>query len=645
MTTPQNPIIVVKEPQTPQIIVSNLVPYGVGGAGTVTWDNVADKPSGLVSSSAQVDFTEISNKPTLVSASSQVSYTGLSNIPSGIVSASSQVNYTQLSGIPAGIVSSSAQINTGSFSGSFIGTASYANNANLLDGKDSTTFATTGSNTFVGNQIISGSVQNPDTIDFRKLTNAPTYAEGRLWYNTDDGALEVYNDEAEIALKIGQQEYLRVENRTGNTITKGAPVYVSGSLGDKPLIHLAVAEDHTGIEYIYDHITGLATHNIENNTTGYITTYGIINNVNTVAFPAGAVLYVSSSAGKLTTQKPVPPLDIINVGTVVRSHAQVGIIFVSPREPIHFGNISGLSGSLTPPNGATWVYDEAKKVWFPSLVLPNITASGSFSGSLTGTATNAVSSSYALTASFALNGGGDTGSFATTGSNTFNGGQIISASGNLITSLNTDTTSGDKFIFVMQGQPTANGVQIFQVRNQNTSAGAAAVEASSGTQRARISITNTAALIGGFSNLNLWLVQNSNVRWVMDASSLFPFFDVGQNIGSTTNRVSQGFFGTSVRIGNADVGGTNDRLRVSGSAVITGNTAIGKQTATSVLDILGNSKITGSLDVSGGITGSLFGTASWATNAINAAVTLTIDGGFADTQFDGTDITFDGGGA
>jgi len=39
-----------------------------------------------------VDFTNITNKPTLVSGSSQVSYVGLSNIPNGIVSGSSQVN-------------------------------------------------------------------------------------------------------------------------------------------------------------------------------------------------------------------------------------------------------------------------------------------------------------------------------------------------------------------------------------------------------------------------------------------------------------------------------------------------------------------------------------------------------------------------
>jgi hypothetical protein len=52
--------------------------------------------------------------------------------------------------------------NTGSFSGSFtgslLGTSSYASNADLLDGLNSTVFATTGSNTFRGNQVITGSL-------------------------------------------------------------------------------------------------------------------------------------------------------------------------------------------------------------------------------------------------------------------------------------------------------------------------------------------------------------------------------------------------------------------------------------------------------------------------------------------------------
>jgi hypothetical protein len=80
-------------------------------------------------------------------------------IPAGTVSSSAQVSYPQLQNIPAGIVSSSAQASEWTVASASVATsASYAQNANLLDGKNSTTFATTGSNVFVGNQIISGSL-------------------------------------------------------------------------------------------------------------------------------------------------------------------------------------------------------------------------------------------------------------------------------------------------------------------------------------------------------------------------------------------------------------------------------------------------------------------------------------------------------
>jgi hypothetical protein len=58
----------------------------------------------------------------------------LNGIPSGIVSGSSQISFGGITGVPSGIVSSSIQI------------------------KNYGDFATTGSNTFKGNQIITGSV-------------------------------------------------------------------------------------------------------------------------------------------------------------------------------------------------------------------------------------------------------------------------------------------------------------------------------------------------------------------------------------------------------------------------------------------------------------------------------------------------------
>jgi hypothetical protein len=98
-------------------------PTLVSGSSQVSYPQLSDIPSGIISSSAQIDV--LFNIDGLISGSSQVSYPGLSNIPSGIVSGSSQVTpllptgvisgssqvvYTSLSSIPAGIVSGSTQV-------------------------------------------------------------------------------------------------------------------------------------------------------------------------------------------------------------------------------------------------------------------------------------------------------------------------------------------------------------------------------------------------------------------------------------------------------------------------------------------------------------------------------------------------------
>jgi hypothetical protein len=117
----------------------------------VNYANVSNKPT-LISASSQVSYTGLSNIPTgivsgtaqvtallpagIVSSSGQVSYTGLSNVPTGIVSASSQVSYTGLSNVPVGIVSGAAQVKSllpaGTVSSS--GQVSYTGLSNIPSG-------------------------------------------------------------------------------------------------------------------------------------------------------------------------------------------------------------------------------------------------------------------------------------------------------------------------------------------------------------------------------------------------------------------------------------------------------------------------------------------------------------------------------
>ena len=105
---------------------------GSGLTGSLSYINLTNTPTGIVSSSAQI---AASIPAGTVSSSGQVDYNSITNKLSGVVSSSAQV--TPL--LPGGTVSSSGQVDVRNT----IGIA---------------TLVTTGSNTFMADQIITGSI-------------------------------------------------------------------------------------------------------------------------------------------------------------------------------------------------------------------------------------------------------------------------------------------------------------------------------------------------------------------------------------------------------------------------------------------------------------------------------------------------------
>ncbi len=141
----------------------------------------------------------------VVSGSSQINYPQISNIPAGIVSGSSQLTSSYdlryvLSGsvqpLPSGTISGSSQITalgfvSSSITGSSVITASFSGNTLTFTKGDNSTFgvvipdvsgstintgsfATTGSNNFIGNQTITGSLSVSETIKSQVYINPQT---------------------------------------------------------------------------------------------------------------------------------------------------------------------------------------------------------------------------------------------------------------------------------------------------------------------------------------------------------------------------------------------------------------------------------------------------------------------------------------
>jgi len=168
-------------------------------------------------------------------------------------------------------------------------------------------------------------------IKFSTTSANPAYVPGRLFYNSGQMALSYYNEEADVTLNIGQDNYIRVRNNSGSTITNGQIVRISGAHGAiAPTIGLAKADSHDNLGSV-----GVATHDIENNSFGYVTAQGKVHGLNTSAFTEGAIIYLSSiTFGAYTQTHPAAPSYEIPIGIVIRQHSSHGIIYVTI-QPIH----------------------------------------------------------------------------------------------------------------------------------------------------------------------------------------------------------------------------------------------------------------------------------------------------------------------
>jgi hypothetical protein len=333
--------------------------------------------------------------------------------------------------------------------------ASYALSSSYSRTSTTSSYALTSS--YSRNLVISGSINNVDYIDFNTGSAIPAWKSGRVFWDNTDGALSVYNAEQDITLQVGQENWTRVSNRTGATILNGTVVRLKGAHGDVPEVELAQSILVSGSVNLQNQILGVATHDIEDNSKGYITTQGLVRGLNTNAFNDGDTLFVGTgSAGILQNTAPAAPYEIIPVGVCVKaSPGTSGIIYVAVQEPIDFSDLSSalVEGAYTygdiwvyTPTGSVGVWKHTKQLSGSYSITGSLTISGSstfrnigpaiFSGSVTGTsgftgslqgtsswASNSISSSYALSSSYSISS-----SYALSASLSVSSSRAVSAS-------------------------------------------------------------------------------------------------------------------------------------------------------------------------------------------------------------------------
>ena len=272
-------------------------------------------------------------------------------------------------------------------------------------------FATTGSNIFIGNQTITGSIyiDTPGTDSIYFSGSGPG---GRLLWNDVDGTLQLGLKGGIVNSQLGQGLVTRVVNKTSPLVdllgSNYQVVVVSGAQGQRLAVKLAQADNDANSAGTL----GIVAENIARNQEGFVVTVGLLKDINTKGdlqgetWNDGDVLYLSpTTAGAITNVKPQAPQHTVIVGYVEYAHQNNGKIYVkidNGYELDELHNIRINTASLAPGdllvravnNGGVW--ENSKQLTGSYAITGSLTSTLGFTGSLSGTGSWAVN---ALTAS------------------------------------------------------------------------------------------------------------------------------------------------------------------------------------------------------------------------------------------------------
>jgi hypothetical protein len=213
---------------------------------------------------------------------------------------------------------------------------------------------------------INSGISLADYVDFDTAA-APASAVGRLAWNDQDGTLDLGVKGGNVNLQIGQEQLIRIVNKTGASLLEAnyQCVKISGAQGQRPKVALAQANnDANSADTI-----GLVTETIPDNQEGFVTTSGIVRNIDTTgslqseSWNDGDVLYLSgTTAGRLTNVKPQAPTHTVIVGFVIHAHATQGKIFVKVDNGYEIDELHNVK-ITSPADGDVLTYDAAGGYW------------------------------------------------------------------------------------------------------------------------------------------------------------------------------------------------------------------------------------------------------------------------------------------
>lgn len=194
-------------------------------------------------------------------------------------------------------------------------------------------------------------------IDFDTLDTIES-AVGRLSWDDGEGTLSLGLKGGNVNLQLGQEEVALCYNGTGETLTQGTVVYVSGAQGQRPKISKASASSESSSSKTF----GVVTENIANESEGFVATFGIVRGLNTISLSEGSALWLSTTPGQFTSTMPTAPNHAVFIGYCIRSHETSGQIFVKIQNGYEIEELHNVSINSLQDNDILQ-YNSSNQLW------------------------------------------------------------------------------------------------------------------------------------------------------------------------------------------------------------------------------------------------------------------------------------------
>ena len=228
-----------------------------------------------------------------------------------------------------------------------------------------------------------GATQNVDLGEYQikagqvafDLTPTGTAGVGIMRWNDQDGTVDLGLLGGNVTLQVGQEQVVRVVNKSGINLTEAGyqAVKITGAQGNRLKVGLAQANnDANSTDTI-----GLVTENIALNAEGFITSSGLVRNIDTTGalqgetWADGDVIYLSpTTPGAVTKVKPTAPQHTVILGFVVRAHQTQGQIYVKVDNGYELEELHDVAPTPYVNNGVLY-RDTATNLW-KSATIPTV---------------------------------------------------------------------------------------------------------------------------------------------------------------------------------------------------------------------------------------------------------------------------------